>query len=208
MKENIVVYETLRNTIVSCEDKIRNATINMYIVYFTILSFGFKYNWLFLVSFVVLVVFQAMINADQLAITRASMYIRVFFEEVQDDIHWETINADPKHLLTYQRRSRDIGWYINKHGSSVLAIISYFSLLSTLIQKCDYNLKCILTDSLLDILFATIMCLLVVYVNKRNFLDSKEKDIIRESIKSFYDECSKNYQKVTRLYLTQRVKGS
>lgn len=39
--ENMVVYEALKNTVLHCEDGIRNAKIQMYTVYFVMLPFSF-----------------------------------------------------------------------------------------------------------------------------------------------------------------------
>ena len=82
MKENIAVYETLRNSIVSCEERIANEKIYMYVVYFAMLAFSFERSWMILVSYLVLIVFQTLINGDRMAVEKASTYIRIFFEKI------------------------------------------------------------------------------------------------------------------------------
>lgn len=79
-KEELIVYEMVRNTIISCEERVRNETIYMYVIYFAMLSFAFENNWLFLVTFIVLISFQSMMYADRLSIEKASAYIQVFLK--------------------------------------------------------------------------------------------------------------------------------
>ena len=168
MKENLAVYEALRSSIVCCEDRIRNSTINMYVVYFAMLSFGFEYNWLFLVTFIVLITFQSMINVDRLSIEKTSCYIRVFFEERRDDIHWESLHKDTLHLLAYNSEIRNIGWYFNTSASSFLAIISFVSLLLVSVKR--YTLIRMPTDVFLEIIIAFCLCVIVIYINRRNWV--------------------------------------
>lgn len=88
MNENIAVYEALRAHILQKESQIANETIYMYVTYFALLAIGSIWSsWFSLVPFFSLIVFQSMINGDQWAITKASAYIKIFFEEPRDDIH-------------------------------------------------------------------------------------------------------------------------
>lgn len=185
--ENLAVYEALRNSIVSCEERIANETIYMYVIYFAMLSFGFQYNWLFLVTFVVLIVFQAMINTDKLAIEKASTYIRVFFEEVRDDMHWETMHKDSSHLDAYKKKIRNIGWYLNKYGSSCLAIISFIALIVTLIQQHDYIICKLSASQIIMVVIAVILCGVAVRVNKQVYINNGESnDSVSKSIEKFH----------------------
>ena len=80
-EENIVIYEALKNTVLHCEDGIRNARIYMYSVYFVLLGIGFdNHRWIIFITFFVLIAFQTMINTDRVAIERVSSYLRIFFE--------------------------------------------------------------------------------------------------------------------------------
>lgn len=95
MNENIAVYEALRAHILQKESQIANETIYMYVTYFALLAIGSIWSsWFSLVPFFSLIVFQSMINGDQWAITKASAYIKIFFEEPRDDIHWEQLHHD------------------------------------------------------------------------------------------------------------------
>lgn len=115
IQENMVVYESLKNSALHCEDGIRNARLQMYTVYFVMLPFSFAYHGIFLVTFIVLIAFQTIINTEKIAIERISSYIRVFFEEKRDDIHWSLLNKDSIHLDSYSKQYKNLGWYINRN---------------------------------------------------------------------------------------------
>ena len=98
----MAVYETLRSHIISCENRISNERISMYVVYFALLAFAVNYSWLILVSFLVLIVFQTLINMDRILISKASIYIKEFFEE-NSNIHWETWHSVARQLFCETR---------------------------------------------------------------------------------------------------------
>ena len=80
--ENLIVYQSIREHILQKETEVTNELTYMYVTYFGLLVSGAIWSsWLSLVSFIDLIVFQAMINRSQLSITKATMYIQIFFEE-------------------------------------------------------------------------------------------------------------------------------
>lgn len=203
IKENIVVYEALKNTVLHCEDGIRNARIYMYTVYFTLLAFGFKYHWMHLVSFLVLIAFQTMINQDRIAIERISSYIRVFFEEKRNDMHWSLLNKDEVHLAIYRTQYKNLGWYINNSGASILAILSFGILIVTALK--NYSVSEIPYTILVELFIACLLCILVIYVNTKMYIDNIRNQnsiqILDDSIKSFYTRCYKSDN--DKVYLTK-----
>lgn len=197
IQENIVVYEALRNTVLHCEDGIRNAKIYMYTVYFALMSFGFKYRLLFLISFVVLIAFQAMINQDRLAIQRASSYIRVFFETKRDDMHWSLLNKDKSHATTYTEQYKNIGWYIDFAGASILSAFSFLIILITNLYYCRFRICKVPTIAWLEIVFAILLCGLTIYTNKKSYIVSTKNNaaikIIDASVEDFYNRACTKY---------------
>lgn len=188
--ESPMVYEALRNSIVSCEERIRNETINMYVIYFTMFSFGFTYNWLFMVSCIVLISFQSMINADRLSIEKASTYIRIFFEENRADIHWESLHKDASHLYVYNAEIKNIGWYFDKYGSAILAIFSFFSLLISVLKTP--NISAINSVMISQLVITLVLVLIVIYMNCKYYINTgKKEDPISTSIQRFHQKCAK-----------------
>jgi len=169
-EENLIEYEALRNSILQCESSIKNETIYMYVTYFALIAFGFEHSWMFLVSFVVLIIFQNQINGDRLAIEKISTYIRIFFENQRTDIHWETLNKDLKGMNSYSNYIRNLGWYIDKAGSSFLAAISLVVLIVKLLQS---NKQQITALSTIQLILGFVLFIIVVYINSKFYLANK-----------------------------------
>ena len=181
MQENIVVYETLRNSIISCEERITNEKIYMYVVYFTLLAFGFEHRGMLLVSYLVLIVFQTLINGDRIAVEKASTYIRVFFEE-NSDIHWETLHKEQQHLKAYIEATRNVGWYIEKYGASLLALISFLVLLIISLQQYGLPLGLVI-----ELILAGLLCIVVIFINTKLYINNGDTGgDLENSIREFY----------------------
>jgi len=188
-REDIAVYEALRSSIVSGEDRIKNATVSMYVVYFAMLTFGFQYRWLLYLTFMVLMIFQAMINDDRLAIEKTSVYIRIFFEEEGRGIHWESLHKDRDFLKAVRTRNRDIAWFLYHFGASCLSLVSFFALVVPLFQQYS-RWEDTMANQALSILAALGGCLLVIYINSRRYVNKGEVDSpITQSIRAFHLKC-------------------
>ncbi len=79
IEEKMEEYEALRNEILRLQTAVSNETIYMYVIYFALLAFGFQNKYALLASFIVLIVFQAMISKEWWLIFKCSTYIKVFF---------------------------------------------------------------------------------------------------------------------------------
>lgn len=187
--ENLAVYEAVKNTALHCEDSIRNARLQMYTIYFVMFPFGFTYSWVFLITFIVLITFQSTINSEQIAIARANSFLRVFFEEHRDDMHWSTLTTDNEHLKVYNKQYRDIGWFLNQHASSFLSIMSF---LTMSILSITANLYTIPFPVYVCAQFAVgiPLCALAIIINLRRYdglKDPEKMNAIHRSIEKFYE---------------------
>ena len=109
MEESISVYESLRENILHEEDRISNETIYMYVTYFALLTVSSLWNsWLSMVSYIVLIVFQSMINSSIWSIKKSSIYIKIFFETKNNNIHWESLHTDPDYVSVYKSINRNV----------------------------------------------------------------------------------------------------
>lgn len=186
--ENMVVYEALKNTALHCEDGIRNAKIQMYTVYFVMLPFSFAYHGIFLVTFIVLLAFQAIMNTERIAIERASSYIRVFFEEKRNDMHWSLLNKNPEHIASYSKQYKNIGWYVNTYAASILAIISFVSMVVVYTSQ-NYATGSIPLLAVIQICIALLLCILVIVVNTKYYdyrTGKKTIEVLDDGIRDFY----------------------
>lgn len=142
-------------------------------------------------TFIVLIAFQAMMNTDRIAIERVSSYIRVFFEEPRNDMHWSKLNKDEKHLDSYSKQYRNIGWYINMYASSILAVISFISMV--VVYATRYNAADDIPLSVcVQIGVALLLCLVAIVVNTKYYDFKTGKSIIKaldDGIQEFYNTC-------------------
>lgn len=190
IQENLAVYEAVKNTVLHCEDSIRNARTQMYTIYFVLFPFGFTYGWVFLISFIVLITFQSTINSELIAIARANSFIRVFFEEQRDDMHWSRLTTDSDHLEVYNKQYRDIGWFLNQHASSFLAITSLLTMFILSITS-TLHAESSPVHAWIQVAIGIPLCLLAIVINMRRYdglKDFKKMSDIHESIQKFYQK--------------------
>lgn len=193
MKENAAVYTALREHILTKEEQIANEVIYMYVTYFALLAVGSIWNqWVSLVCFIDLIAFQAMINGDQWSITKASLYIEVFFEEPCGDIHWESFQHYSKFSEMYTRKmGKTAGWYFRKRGASILSVVSFLFILLSAWPGLNGSVCEISLETIIRVSLSLILCVTTIRVNQqyfplRGFKNNNEFEVI---MKDFYNEC-------------------
>ena len=131
-----------------------------------------------------------MINSDQWSITKASTYIRVFFEEPFKKIHWESLHQDTFCLSVLEGKiNRTIGWYISKWGATILSFLSLFSILLPVLHDVDYNFYDISPFMTAQIIIAVILCSITIRMNKQYFSLRNEQGAnlqLENAIRDFY----------------------
>ena len=173
----------------------------MYVTYFALLSIGAIWNsWISLVTFISLIVFQSMINSDQWSITSASIYIRIFFEEQRNDIHWELLHADSMFSLAYEAANENLGWYFRKYGASFLAMFSLLAILLPPLRESGFNFYNLSLSDLIQIMFAFILCILTIYVNHLYFSlrnnNGNNAQRLSDAVRLFYDKFEESEKEV------------
>lgn len=191
-QEHIAVYETLRSSIISCEERIVNEKIYMYMAYFALMTFGIDRRWTVLFSYLLLIAFQTLINGEKMSVKRCSTYIRVFFENRNDSlIHWETLHTkeNEDYIQSYVRKTRGAIWHhIEKFSASFLAITSLLILLFTSLQ--EYNFSELPSGLTIEIIFSVLLCVFVIYINGKLYTDDKDsEDTWEKDIKDYYKKC-------------------
>lgn len=187
-KEDIAVYESLRNEIISTQGIRSNMIVYMYTVFVVLFGLGVEISRVFFfVAVFVLLSFQAKINRCKQVIARISAYIIVYFEKETDSIHWETANAEVK-----DDTSTSIAKKLSRTSSIQLGVISLISF----IVKAGYDWYnhayrwnthyCLI---ILDIALLLIIIACVVLLVRLN----DEYDIKEETMKKWEDYFS-NYK--------------
>lgn len=107
MKERIEVYESLRSEIITMEELQRNVWIYMYVLFCTLFVLGLQWsNNLFLVTYIILIPFQCVINEYKWSIAKMSTYIRIFFENENKKISWESLHTSEFYKKYYKENRK------------------------------------------------------------------------------------------------------
>lgn len=166
----LALYEALRSHIVQKEEEIASETVYMYVAFFALLVAGQIWSeWVSLVSFLALIVFQSLINESLWSIVKASIYIRVFFEAKDKDIQWESLHIDPFYSSVRDAESRNLGWYICKSGVTILSGVSFLYILISVLSSVKYSIGDINEIQYTQIVVAFVLCAVAFYLNRIYF---------------------------------------
>jgi len=190
VKEDKIEYEAVRNEIIRVQNSITNETIYMYVTYITLFSIGFSYSWFFLASFIMLIVFQGMINENQWELKKMSTFLKVFFEERYDDLHWERLHAFKYYRTIRNIRENKVEWKLYKWSASFLAFISLLFLIFTTFKQVEADI------STYEILILTVgFCLffLTIHINSSfNHIDEERDTMLRDCIEEYLKSIDSN----------------
>lgn len=174
-EENIAVYESLRNEIIATQGVRANMIVYMYTVYIALFALGVERGRVFFViSYVILISFQAKINRCKYTIARISTYIRVFFEEERDDMHWETTNTVGKRPASKLKADNEFISFLSGMSTVQLGIISFICFCVSVVLNYDEKVGLLCSDIILCV--ASVVCIVILaYVN--NDYKVKKEDI-------------------------------
>lgn len=192
INENMQEYEALRNEIISMQEQQRNVWIYMYVLFGTLFVLGLQWShYLFLVTYIILIPFQCVINDFLWSVSKISTYIRVFFENERQDMHWENLHIYDQYQTYYKNKSNSLAGLIRIFGSVHLGIIATgFFVGYTLMGNWNWN-KFVLSEmDILAIIFSLVLLFLLMKINsdyKKEYREELEKII--EKYKT--EECKK-----------------
>lgn len=191
MKEKMEVYETIRNEIISIQELQRNVWIYMYVLFGTLFVLGLEWsNYLFLVSYVILMPFQCLINDYQWSISKMSTYIRIFFEEEDKEIGWESLHIYSGYKEYYRNKSKSIRGIIRISGAVHLGFLSTFFYCWNILHNSFVNkIYMIGVVELIWIIISVILFAALIMINK-----------------DFYHDYDNELEKVMRKYKEERIK--
>lgn len=184
MKEKMETYETIRNELIVIEEMQRNVWIYMYVLFCTLFVLGLEWShFLFLVSYVILIPFQCVINDYQWSIAKMSTYIRIFFEEDDKEIGWESLHKYPAYISYYKNKSKSIRGIIRISGAVHLGFLStIFYCLNVLYKSYNNGIFTIDIISLIWIIVSIICFIFLVLINKDFYYnyDTELENVIRK----------------------------
>ena len=196
MKEKIEVYESLRNEIVALEEVQRNVWLYMYVIFCSLFVLGLQWSYyLFLVTYVVIIPFQCVYNDYWWSISKISTYIRIFYEEENENMNWETFHVHPIFRNYYNSKRKNLVDKIRFSGSVFLSLLSTSFFCGYTLKNTYYNkmFNLGISDVLLIIL-SVILLFSIIIINKtyskKDYND--ELNGITREYKKYVDENNKN----------------
>lgn len=119
-------FNNLRNEIISNQEQKRNVWLHMYILFTSLLVLGLEIShYLFLLTFVILIPYQEVINNMDWNVSRISAYIRAFYENDDPNLNWETMNAEYAPYRTYlDKRVKGVSGFVRNAGSIHLGFLA------------------------------------------------------------------------------------
>lgn len=118
-------YESIRNEIISMEEQQRNVWIYMYVLFITLFILGIEWSYyLFLVTYIVLIPFQVVINRYSWSVAKMSTYIRIFYEKNRNDLNWESMHVYNEYREYYKKLNSGITGIIRYIGVTQLGFLA------------------------------------------------------------------------------------
>lgn len=184
MKEKMEVYEAIRNELIVVEEMQRNVWIYMYVLFCTLFVLGLEWSYfLFLVSYVILIPFQCVINDYQWSIAKMSTYIRIFFEKEDKEIGWESLHTYSGYKKYYRNKSKSIRGIIRISGAVHLGFLSTFFYCWNILQKSYVNgAFTIGIVELIWVVISIILFIILILVNKDFYhdYDNELEDVMKK----------------------------
>lgn len=167
INENKQVYESLRNEIISMQELQRNVWIYMYVLFGTLFVLGLQWShYLFLVTYIILIPFQCVINDYLWSVSKISTYIRVFFENERNDMNWESFHLYDPYQEYYRKKNNSLIGFIRISGSVHLGIIATgFFCGYTLINNWNRCKFAIGSMDMLAILLSLVLFFVILKIN-------------------------------------------
>jgi len=137
MEPRLDELNNLRNEIISKQEQKRNVWLHMYILFISLFVLGLEIShYLFLLTFVILIPYQEVINNMEWNVSRISAYIRAFYEEDYPDLNWETMNTHYSAYLEYLKKQvRGVSGFIRNAGSIHLGFLATAFFIGRLLKE-------------------------------------------------------------------------
>lgn len=176
-------YASLRSEIIALEEVQRNVWMYMYILFCSLFVLGLQWShYLFLVTYVVVIPFQCVYNSYWWSITCISTYIRIFYEEENGNLNWESFHSYPLFKDYFEKRKKNIVDIIKGSGSIHLGILSTYFFVQYTLKKSYMEGMLLLdvTDKILLLLSIILLITIIIIKRRYNNRYSELEDIIRE----------------------------
>ncbi len=178
MENRLDELNNLRQEIISKQERKGNVWLHMYILFISLFVLGLEIShYLFLLTFVILIPYQEVINNMEWNVSRISAYIRVFYEKDNPNLNWETMNTKYLPYLEYlNKQVRGLSGFVRNAGSVHLGFLATAFFIGVLLKE-NYiaNGRAFNLDfmDIFLILFSVGMFLVTVIINRDSQTDHK-----------------------------------
>lgn len=181
--ENLCVYETLRNEIISTQTMRKNIIMYMYVVYVTLFVLAIEFSpYIFLITYIILIPFQAQILRCKFTISKISAYIKIFFEDERKDMHWESLQVSEITKPFLNKTNNRLVSLLAGTGSIQLGILSSLGFIGYTLYNSYNNYKFNLCISDLFLMFLSIFLVFIIFIVNSDY----KKNYNIEIYNSFY----------------------
>lgn len=191
MDKDLNEYESLRNEIISMEEQQRNVWIYMYVLFSTMFVLGIEWSYyIFLVTYIVIIPFQIIINSYKYFIHRISAYIRIFYESQNKNLNWESLQIFYEYKKYEKELYNTLSYIIRKTGAiqlGFLATCSFnFFLLYSKYDNGSWHIKSI---DFVFIFVSVILLFVTIIINieyDKDYINELDAEI--KKYKKYIDE--------------------
>lgn len=171
-------YTSLRNEIISCEEQQRSVWIYMYIMFGTLFILGIEKScYMFLVTYIILIPFQVVINRYAWSITKLSTYIRLFYEQDEHQLNWETMHICNEYKLYLKKINNSISGIMRNSGGTQLGFLSTSFFIITLLSNNYQNNIFKLTLIDISLIFLSFILFIIVILINIEFTKSYDEEL-------------------------------
>lgn len=189
-------YNALRTELVANQDRKLQVWLHMYILYISlfVLSIDEKRYPLILLTFVVLIPYQEVMNNLEWNVSRISAYIRAFYEDEKSVQRWESMNTTYKPYTEFlqKRKINSLSGFVRRAGSIHLGLFSTLFYIVNVVRQY-YPTLALSRFSILELagmVLSVILFVIVLYENRpsKQRAEPKLKEIIADYKKVCDDE--------------------
>lgn len=178
MKEKLEVYQALRNEIISTEEQRRNVWIYMYVIYISLFVLGMEWNYhLFLVTYIVIIPFQVVINDYCWSISKISTYIRLFIENNRKDINWESMHVYNEYKIYYSNRQKTFLGIVRYTGAVQLGAMSSFFFIVYCLKNNKINSVFEISKTDLCWIFLSVVLFIIAILVNQEYRKSHDTEL-------------------------------
>lgn len=122
--ERLEVYSALRDEAIRLQGEQNSFVLGMYTIYAALLAVGSNKLPFLFATYIPILSFQAMINYKNWQIAKVSLYLRVFFEEKRNDMHWSTFHCYKEYIKLHDKMTFSFEGIFRNAGAILLSLLT------------------------------------------------------------------------------------